>query len=98
MALHNHPGGDLEPSGADIDVASELGNRGVGFAIIDNDAERLNLVVPPMRRAEGKAVDPEEVRWILGASGPLARELDGYESRSRKKAAGWIFLNPRRSS
>ena len=46
LAIHNHPGGNLEPSQADLKVASELGNRSVGFVIIDNEATR-NYLVPP---------------------------------------------------
>ena len=45
LAIHNHPGGDLQPSQAELAVASELGNRQVGFVIIDNEATRNYLVV-----------------------------------------------------
>src|ERR1041384_4151721 len=45
--IHNHPSGVLIPSDADLAVAAELGNRSVGFAIIDGAAERHYLVVPP---------------------------------------------------
>ncbi|HTY21311.1 MAG TPA: JAB domain-containing protein, partial [Geobacteraceae bacterium] len=36
VVIHNHPSGLLTPSQADLDVASILGNQGVGFYIIDN--------------------------------------------------------------
>ena len=81
LSLHNHPSGRLEPSEADIAVAGELGNRGVGFAIIDNEASQHYLVVRPFHRQEPVAVDPAEVAEILGPEGPLARALDGFESR-----------------
>src|SRR5262249_34928881 len=38
IALHNHPSGKLDPSPADMAVAHELSMKGVGFAIISNDA------------------------------------------------------------
>ena len=81
LALHNHPGGDLQPSQADLAVAAELGNRRVGFVIIDNEAERSYLVVKPFVRHEHQPVDVEEVRDILGPGGVLSKHLDGFESR-----------------
>ena len=81
LAIHNHPGGDLQPSQADLAVASELGNRQVGFVIIDNEATRNYLVVKPFVRDEHQPVDIEEVRGILGPGGVLSKRLDGFESR-----------------
>jgi ATP-dependent DNA helicase DinG len=45
MLLHNHPGGNLAPSGADLDVAARLHDGGVGFGIINNGATELYVVV-----------------------------------------------------
>lgn len=81
LAIHNHPTGRLEPSEADLAVAYELGNRSVGFAIIDNVAERHYLVVPPFRRTRRRFIDPAEVEWVFGERGPIARELEGYRVR-----------------
>ncbi len=81
LAIHNHPGGDLQPSDADLAVAAELGNRGVGFAIIDNEASRNYLVVKPFIRQDFQPVDLEEVRGILAPGGLLASGLEGFESR-----------------
>ena len=75
IAIHNHPGGDLTPSEADLDIASELGNRRVGFAIIDNTAERSYVVVPPLRQEEVQTVDPDEVERVFAPGGPLERAL-----------------------
>lgn len=83
VAIHNHPGGDLTPSGADIDVASELGNRQVGFVIIDNEATRCYVVVPPFKRQTMVEVQPDEVEDILSDGGALAglfEEREGPES------------------
>ena len=81
LAIHNHPSGGLEPSGADLAIAAELGNKGVGFAIIDNQARTHYLVVNPFRRPSRQPVDAEHVRWLLGPDGPFARKLPGFESR-----------------
>ncbi|MBN1444315.1 MAG: helicase, partial [Planctomycetes bacterium] len=82
IAIHNHPSGGLEPSDADAEIAYELGVRSVGFAIIDNDARRHYLVVPPYRQEGPRLVDPEQIRRIFAPDGPLARRLDGYETRA----------------
>ncbi len=82
LAIHNHPSGVLTPSDGDIAVAGELGNRQVGFAIIDNTAERHYLVVPPMRRRDRlEKIDPAEVEAIFAPGGPLAAASSDYEVR-----------------
>src|ERR1035437_7750853 len=45
VVVHNHPSGLLTPSPADLDIASILGNQGVGFYIIDNLVERCYQAV-----------------------------------------------------
>ena len=52
MLLHNHPSGVLEPSGPDMEVAARMHDSGVGFAIIDNDARELYVVVEVPRARE----------------------------------------------
>src|SRR5512135_1232000 len=54
VVIHNHPTGHLTPSQADLEIASILGNQGVGFYIIDNRAERCYQAVAPFAR---KAVE-----------------------------------------
>src|SRR4030095_4583036 len=82
LAIHNHPSGHLEPSDADLAIAHELGKRGVGFAIISNDAERHYVAVNPFRLPfEQVPIDPEEVRAIFSPDGPIAKKLDSYEAR-----------------
>ncbi|RMF88291.1 MAG: helicase, partial [Nitrospirae bacterium] len=81
VVLHNHPSGDLTPSDPDIEIASLLGERGVGFAIVDNEARRVLTVTQPHRP---EAERPVEAAWIdafFAAGGPLARVFDGYEPR-----------------
>ena len=40
VVIHNHPSADLRPSDADLEIASRLGNLGVGFHIVDNPVEQ----------------------------------------------------------
>ncbi|MEJ2207320.1 MAG: JAB domain-containing protein, partial [Gemmatimonadota bacterium] len=81
VMIHNHPSGSLEPSEADLRVAAELYDRGIGTAIVDNLASSLYVVVeppPPKRRI---ALDPVELDRLLGPDGPLQTLHDGYEDR-----------------
>lgn len=85
LLLHNHPSGWLEPSGADLEVAARLHDDGIGFAIIDNDASRLYVVVEipaPKPRVE---LAPGDVAGVLGPGGPVARELGRYEDRPSQR-------------
>ncbi|MBI4584928.1 MAG: DEAD/DEAH box helicase family protein [Planctomycetes bacterium] len=92
IAIHNHPGGDLTPSDADNAVASELGNRSVGFAIIDNAAEKLNLVVRPFEREGEQPVDPAEVEAIFQEGGALERELSRSGAEKYEVRPGQIAM------
>ena len=47
LVIHNHPSGNLDPSGADIRCAGMLANDNIGFAIINNDASEQYIVVKP---------------------------------------------------
>jgi len=81
--LHNHPGGDLRPSDADLSVAAAIGEQGLGFLIVSNDASALFEVVPVPRRAPRREVTGDEVAALLGPEGPLARLIGpGYEARA----------------
>ncbi len=85
MLLHNHPSGILEPSGADLHVASRLHDGGVGFGIISNDARRLYVVVEVPRVAEEHRVDALDVVDLLGEHGPIAHLMGQYEDRPSQR-------------
>ncbi|MEJ7809435.1 MAG: helicase C-terminal domain-containing protein [Gemmatimonadaceae bacterium] len=86
MLVHNHPSGDLEPSEADLAVAARLHDEGVGFAIVDNDAREMYVVVEVPRARESRALDPDVVAGALGPSGPVAAKLASYEDRPSQRA------------
>ncbi len=85
MLVHNHPSGLLEPSHADLDVASRVFGNGVGFGIVDNDATELYVVVevPPAKATLD--VDPADVDATLGPDGPIARRMRRYEDRPSQR-------------
>jgi len=84
VVLHNHPSGDLEPSAADIGVASTLGDAGVGCYIVDNACERVRVVVRAFRPQAVRSLDADDIASALGPTGFLARSLDGYEHRPQQ--------------
>ncbi len=81
VMIHNHPSGALEPSEADLSVASQLYERGLGTAIVDNLAEALYVVVEPPAPRVRVPLDAEEMDKILAPGGRLAGAHDGYEDR-----------------
>ncbi|HTO74117.1 MAG TPA: JAB domain-containing protein, partial [Gemmatimonadales bacterium] len=85
MMLHNHPSGVLEPSMADLTVASRLHDGGIGFGIVKNDASDLYVVVEVPRGSEPESIDPFEVIDLLGARGPVAGVLGQYEDRPSQR-------------
>ncbi len=91
MVLHNHPSGDLEPSGADLSIAARLHDSGVGFGILNNDASALYVVVEIPRRKVTTRVDPPGIADMLGGGGPVAKALGHYEDRpSQRDMAAYI--------
>lgn len=85
MLLHNHPGGQLEPSVADLDVAARLHDAGVGFGIIDNDATELYVVVEVPKPRIRQEMDPVETANLLGGGGPLAGVVSRFEDRPAQR-------------
>ena len=85
MLIHNHPSGVLEPSDADLAVAARLHDDGVGFAIIDNAATELYVVVEVPHRREYTRVEPEAISHDLGPDGVIASSLPRYEDRPSQR-------------
>ena len=81
VVLHNHPSGNLRPSGADVEVASQFGALGVGFYIVDNKVENLYRVVEAFAEKNTQKLDPEEIAGLLGTGGVIAEKLPDYEDR-----------------
>ena len=80
VMIHNHPSGLLEPSDADLAVASRVYERGVGTAIVTNAADRMYVVVEPPEPRRIEPLEPDELSGLLRPEGPLA-SMPGYEDR-----------------
>ncbi|MDP6932282.1 MAG: hypothetical protein QGG40_05165 [Myxococcota bacterium] len=78
VVLHNHPSGVIEPSQADLGLASQYGEDGIGVVIVDNPVTRANWVVEPYRQTL-ESVDPAEVEAFFRERLPSC--IEGYEAR-----------------
>jgi ATP-dependent DNA helicase DinG len=81
VVIHNHPSGHLTPSSADIEIASLLGNQGVGFYIVDNSAERCYQAVSAFARKNVERLSYPEIERFYAPDGVLSGSLPGYEHR-----------------
>ena len=84
VVIHNHPSGLLQPSDADLEIASTLGNDGVGFYIVDSQVTQVYVVVEAHEAEPEERVATEATHAILGPKGLLASKLDGYEDRPQQ--------------
>lgn len=85
MLLHNHPSGELDPSDADLAVAARLHDDGIGFAITDNLAAAVYVVVEVPRAREIRRLDLAAVERDLGGEGPVAACHARYEDREGQR-------------
>lgn len=86
MLVHNHPSGALEPSDADMAVAARIHDDGIGFAIVDNDAETLYVVVEVPEVSPEQPLGRDEMERDLGEGGAIARAHPRYEDRPSQRA------------
>ncbi len=75
VVIHNHPGGVLKPSAADMQVAGRLGEHGIGFYIVDNKVERVYAVVEPVTVREKRPLNVEELAALLEPGGALEKAM-----------------------
>ncbi|MBN2055562.1 DEAD/DEAH box helicase family protein [bacterium] len=85
VVIHNHPGGRLRPSNADLEIAALLGQSGIGFLIVDNEVSELYEVVPVVVTREKAPLEPAEVLALLAPQGPVAAGLVGFETRPEQR-------------
>jgi ATP-dependent DNA helicase DinG len=85
MMVHNHPSGVLDPSPEDMQVAARIHDDGVGFAITNNSASELYVVVEVPQVAEKKPINVESIDRDLGVDGPIAAKLARYEDRPSQR-------------
>lgn len=84
VVIHNHPSGDLTPSGADITAASRLAREGIGFAIVDNNVSEAYILTEPVQSLPPASVSLQLVNAALGLGGYVAGVMPAYESRPQQ--------------
>ncbi len=85
IVIHNHPSGQLDPSNADLEVAARVYESGLGFAIVDNDARELYVVLEPPRSRDLVPLDTDEIAAVLAPGGPISFAHHAYEDRPMQR-------------
>src|SRR5690606_19678217 len=85
VLVHNHPSGALEPSHADLAVAERLWEMGIGFAITDNAASELYVVLEPPEARDETPLELDGLEQDLAPGGAIARAHGAYEDRPQQR-------------
>ena len=81
VLIHNHPGGNLTPSDADLSVAAVSSENAQGFYIINNDITEIYVVVEPVLPKVIKKLDVDDAAFYISKDGPLAKINENFEER-----------------
>ncbi len=81
VIIHNHPSGILTPSRADLNIASVLGDQGIGFYIVDNTVSSIYVVAEPVPVHELEKIDSSHLSSFVSSGSPLERIIDNFEVR-----------------
>ena len=81
VLIHNHPGGNLTPSDADLSVAAVSSENAQGFYIINNDVTEIYVVVEPVLPKVIKKLDIDDAAFYISKDGPLAKINENFEER-----------------
>lgn len=81
VAIHNHPGGSLEPSDADVEISSIAACAGVASIIVNNDVTACYVLVEPMPPRSVTPLSLPHLTAVLATDGPMAAVVPHYEAR-----------------
>ncbi len=100
VVIHNHPSGNLNPSNQDVRMASLFGNQGIGFFIVNNEVDRVYVVVEPFLEKEKKSLNIDKMKVLLLPHGEIANVMkEDYEQREEQldmlEAVSSAFNNSR---
>ncbi|MDR0721584.1 MAG: ATP-dependent DNA helicase DinG [Treponema sp.] len=79
--IHNHPSGLLIPSDADLAIAAQAAQVGVGCFIVDNQVEQVYVVTEPIKKQIHKKLNASAIMAALEGGGAIAKKLPAYEHR-----------------
>jgi ATP-dependent DNA helicase DinG len=81
VILHNHPSGNLVPSNPDLNIASQLGNNGIGFYIVNNELSEVYVVSEPVLLKVTENLDEEELAHLISPGGTFSQKIPHYQHR-----------------
>ncbi|MCX7656620.1 MAG: ATP-dependent DNA helicase DinG [Treponemataceae bacterium] len=81
VIIHNHPSGNLAPSDNDLIITEQVASQGLGSYIVDNEVQRVYVIVEPVDKKEKKLLDPVVLCGALQPGGAIAQFLSPYEAR-----------------
>lgn len=84
VIIHNHPSGNLNPSSADLSIASALGQKGVGSYIINNEVDNCYPIVFAEKRKPLASLDVGEIAALIEPDGLFERKFPDYEFRQQQ--------------
>ena len=84
VVIHNHPGGNLMPSGADIELASMYSAHGHGMYIVDNEVLSVYVVVEPFLPKDTTPLDANELARFFSPGGRMASLMPQFEVRPQQ--------------
>ncbi len=82
VLIHNHPSGNLKPSGADLAIASRCNESAQGFYIINNEVTEVYVVMEPIKPTVTVKLQPDAAAHYLSNGGPLSKLFPFYEERT----------------
>lgn len=82
VLIHNHPGGNLSPSQADIQAAQAASESAQGFLIVDNAVSEVYVVVEPVKPKAITKIDGKRAGAYLSDGGPLSVLSENFEERT----------------
>lgn len=97
LVIHNHPSGRLSPSPADVSIAAQLAEQGIGFYIVNNEVDDLYAVVEPYIIKPAVNLSIDELVGMMLPFGAFSKFISDYEPRDSQiemlESVGKAFNN-----
>ncbi len=81
VIIHNHPSGNLTPSQADLSVAENMAQNGIGFYIVNNNVNNIYVVVEPIKPKIIHKIERENASSLISNGGELSKISTFFEER-----------------
>lgn len=81
VLIHNHPGGNLTPSEADMAAASRANENSQGFYIVNNAVTEVYVVMEAVLAKKLEMLDAENAASYISEGGALSKLSEHFEER-----------------